>query len=94
MHCREGKKGVEVLHTVYQYNHQSGTLHLPLHSGSCSPVAIKARHIDVLASVQQRGHASCCSRGHACMIEDAGQRLSLGHSDQTCQHHESEHGKI
>ena len=41
--CREGGKGVEVLHTVYQYNHQSGTLYLPLRSGPSSPVAIKVR---------------------------------------------------
>ena len=39
--CREGKKGVEVLHTVYQYNHQSGTLWKPLSNGTSSPVAIK-----------------------------------------------------
>ena len=59
MHCREGKKGVEVLHTVYQYNHQSGTLYLPLQSGSYSPVAIKARHLDVIVPFQLAGQASC-----------------------------------
>ena len=67
LHCRDGKKGVEVLHTVYQYNHQSGTLHLPLQSGSCSPVAIKARHLDVLVPVELAGHASCKGRKRACM---------------------------
>ena len=41
--CREGKIGVEVLHTVYQYNHQSGTLYLLLRSDLSSPVAIKVR---------------------------------------------------
>lgn len=40
---REGRDGVEVLHTVYQYNHQSGTLYLPLTSKASSPVAIKVR---------------------------------------------------
>ena len=32
-----------MLHTVYQYNHQSGTLYLPMRSGPSSPVAIKVR---------------------------------------------------
>ena len=60
-----------MLHTVYQYNHQSGTLHLPLQSGSCSPVAIKARHLDVLTGL---GWACFLLRQeacmHACMTED------------------------
>ncbi|KAK9917227.1 hypothetical protein WJX75_002070 [Coccomyxa subellipsoidea] len=38
---REGKEGAALLHTVYQYNHQSGTLHLPLGSEAATPVAIR-----------------------------------------------------
>jgi hypothetical protein len=38
---RQGKQGAAVLHTVYQYNHQSGSLHLPLADGTVTPVAIK-----------------------------------------------------
>lgn len=33
--------GAAQLSTVYQYNHQSGTLHLPLGDGPPSPVALK-----------------------------------------------------
>ncbi len=33
--------GAAQLSTVYQYNHQSGTLHLPLGDGAPTPVAIK-----------------------------------------------------
>ena len=45
--CREGNSGVSVLETAYQYNHQSGTLHLPLRRGGSSPVAIKVGHVSV-----------------------------------------------
>ena len=41
---REGRSAASTLQTAYQYNHQSGTLHLPLASGGSSPVAIKAGH--------------------------------------------------
>ncbi len=37
-----------MLDTAYQYNHQSGTLHLPLCAGGTSPVAIKARMLHAL----------------------------------------------
>lgn len=33
--------GAAQLSTVYQYNHQSGTLHLPLGKEAPTPVAIK-----------------------------------------------------
>ena len=57
-----------MLHTVYQYNHQSGTLHLPLQSGSCSPVAIKARHLEFLCLFSQLGiFPAKAGSAHACM---------------------------
>ena len=39
---RDGVPPAETLSAVYQYNHQAGTLHLPLGEGSAnSPVAIE-----------------------------------------------------
>ncbi|BDA46287.1 hypothetical protein COCOBI_08-3790 [Coccomyxa sp. Obi] len=38
---RRGQVGAAQLSTVYQYNHQSGTLYLPLGDGAPTPVAIK-----------------------------------------------------
>lgn len=58
--CSEGAKGVEVLHTVYQYNHQSGTLYLPLSNGSQSPVAIKVEMLAFTGSCLALHSATDC----------------------------------
>lgn len=38
--CRDGTKPVCVQRSVYQYNHQCGTLHLPFSNPGSSPVAL------------------------------------------------------
>jgi hypothetical protein len=44
LRCRDGTPSAGQLSSINQYNHQAGTLHLPLGEGArASPVAIQVR---------------------------------------------------